>query len=181
MPTEGIRARIARLLGIEAGPKVGISFVVRTTCAAIASLLVAQHLHIATAIWAVVSAVVVILPEVRASVSSAMLRVTANLVGAAAGIAVDALGLDPTPSLALGFVGAAGICRLFGIDVAARTACVAVVIVLFKDPSGVRESSATRVALVALGCAVALVVTLIATAIDRVVARLTRRAPEAEP
>jgi uncharacterized membrane protein YccC len=174
---ESIMSRIARSLGLQAGPQVGVSFAVRTTCAAVASLLLSECLHLAAPIWAVVSAVVVILPEVRASVSSAALRVVANLVGAGAGLAVSLLRLPPVPSLVLGLVAAAGLNRLLGVDAAARTASVAVVIVLLEDPYDVRVTSETRVALVVLGCMVALAVTVIVAGMEAGIARIAQRRP----
>src|SRR6185312_2650201 len=101
-----------------------------------------------------------ILPEVRASISSAALRVVANLTGAGTGVVIGLLGLPPLPSLAVGLPATALLCRLIAVDSAARTACVALVVVLLKDPLDVRVTSATRVRLVVLGCAVALAVTL---------------------
>ncbi len=175
MTAESIRSRIARVLGPQPGPQVGVSFAVRTTCAAVVSLLLSERLHIAMPIWAVVSAVVVIQPEVRASISSAALRVIANLVGAGTGLVVSLLGLALSPSLVLGLVAGAGLSRLLGVDGAARTASVAVVIVLLKDPYDVRVTSETRVALVVLGCVVALAVTVIAAAMEAGIARLAQR------
>jgi uncharacterized membrane protein YgaE (UPF0421/DUF939 family) len=128
-------------------------------------------LHLAEPIWAVVSAVVVILPEVRGSMASASLRVIANLVGAGVGLLVSFLGWPSLPSLALGLPTTALSCRIIGVDTAARTASVALVIVLLKDPLGVRSSSEARVGLVMLGCAVALLVTALLSAIEKGIAR----------
>jgi uncharacterized membrane protein YgaE (UPF0421/DUF939 family) len=175
MSGESLRARAARLLALPPGTRVGVSYVLRTTCAAVASLWLSRALHIANPIWAVVSSVVVILPEVQASVSSALLRTIANLVGAAAGLAISFLHLPPTASLIAGLLTVALLCRLIGIDAAARTASVAVIIVLLKDPYGVRTSSESRVALVMLGCGVALAVTVLATQIERAIGFLRGR------
>jgi uncharacterized membrane protein YgaE (UPF0421/DUF939 family) len=166
-----LRARFTTLLGIQPGAPVGVSFAVRTTCSALVALLLCRRLHLVEPIWAVVSAVVVILPEVRGSVSSALLRVIANLVGAGIGLLVSLLGLPSLPSLALGLPATALACRVLGIDAAARTASVALVIVLLKDPLDVRLSSEARVGLVIVGCAVALVVTVLSAAMEKAIAR----------
>jgi hypothetical protein len=76
------RTRFAEMLGART-MRIGPSYVARITVAAGACLAVARLLHIANPIWAVVSAVVVIFPEVKNSVSSAALRVVANFIGAA--------------------------------------------------------------------------------------------------
>jgi uncharacterized membrane protein YccC len=178
MSGDGLRARAARLLALPPGTRVGVSYALRTTCAAVASLCLSRLIHIANPIWAVVSSVVVILPEVQASVSSALLRVIANLVGAAAGLTISLLHLPAIPSLIAGLLTVALLCRLIGIDAAARTASVAVIIVLLKDPSGVRVSSESRVVLVMLGCGVALAVTVLAAQIERVIQKLRARGPQ---
>jgi uncharacterized membrane protein YgaE (UPF0421/DUF939 family) len=174
MSGEDPRSRFATLLGIQPGARVGVSFAARTTCSAVVTLLLCERLHLLDPIWAVVSAVVVILPEVRASVSSAFLRVIANLVGAGVGLSVSFLGWPSLPSLALGLPVTALGCRITGIDAAARTASVALVIVLLKDPSDVRLSSEARVGLVVVGCSVALVVTVLSSAIEKALARRAR-------
>jgi uncharacterized membrane protein YgaE (UPF0421/DUF939 family) len=174
----GLRARFNRLLGPPPTAPIGLGYALRTTSAALASLAISHLLRIANPIWAVVSAVVVILPEVHASVKSAALRVTANAVGAGVGLTVGALAW-PTPiSLAVGLGAVAGLCRLMGIDAAARAASVAVVIVLLRDPRGVLGSSETRVLLVLLGCAVALAVTVAGAGIERAL-DVARRRPRA--
>lgn len=173
--SRGVRGRLAALLGVQSGSRIGPSYVLRTTSAAIASLLVCRLLHIANPIWAIVSSVVVILPEHSASIASAALRATANLAGAGVGVAIGALSLPQIPSLLVGLVLIAGVCRLLAIDAAARTASVAVVIVLLKDPRGVLGSSELRVVLVLLGCAIALVVTIAAAWIERALTRALER------
>jgi uncharacterized membrane protein YgaE (UPF0421/DUF939 family) len=178
MSADDPRSRLERLLGAPASPRVGPSFVVRTAGAALATLLLCQWLRLESPIWAVVSAVVVILPEVQASVSSAALRVVANLIGAGTGLLISQLGLPSLPSLPTGLLAAALACRIAGVDAAARTACVAVVIVLLKDPVHVRVSSEARVWLVVIGCAVALSVTVVVSQVEQAVGR--RRGADAE-
>jgi uncharacterized membrane protein YgaE (UPF0421/DUF939 family) len=172
---EDWRARFARRLGAQAGARIGASYIVRVTVAAIASLEVTRALGIANPIWAVVSAIVVIMPEVTASAATAGLRVIANLIGAGTGIGIAALDLPMIPSLVAGLVAVAGLCRLVGLDAAARTAGVALVIVLLRDSHGVLGSSEVRVLLVVLGCAVALVVTLAIGQLESALAAWRRR------
>src|SRR5262249_48930613 len=126
-------------------------------------------------IWAVVSAVVVILPEPHASVKSAALRVIANLVGASTGAALAAFHLPTTASLVVGLLLVAGLCRLLGIDAAARSASVALIIVSLRQSGGVWVSSETRVALVMLGCLTAFAVTLMAAFLERQLDHYLRR------
>jgi uncharacterized membrane protein YgaE (UPF0421/DUF939 family) len=161
------RDRASTLLGARTTGTIGPSYALRTTCAAMASLLVARLLHVENPVWAIVSSVVVILPGHRASVTSAALRVIANMVGAAAGIGIAAIGLPSPAAIALGLLLVSALCRLLAIDGAARSASVSLIIVLLRDPTGVIGSSEVRVLQVMLGCAVAFVVTLAAAAIER--------------
>ena len=84
--------------------------------------------------------------------------------------------LPSVPSLIMGLVAVAGLCRLVGLDGAARSACVALVIVLLRDHSGatVLGSSETRVVLVMLGCLIALIATVVAAQIERLSAMRRR-------
>jgi uncharacterized membrane protein YgaE (UPF0421/DUF939 family) len=171
------RTRLTRALGAQAGTRIGASYVIRTTLAATASLVVSRMLHIANPIWAVVSSVVVIMPEVHTSVASAAWRVVANLIGAGVGVGIALLALPSIPSLVMGLLVVAALCRLTGLDGAARSASVALVIVLLREHTAqtVLGSSETRVVLVLLGCVVALVVTIVAAQLERALGALTRR------
>jgi uncharacterized membrane protein YccC len=162
-----LKDRLPELLRAPSEPRVGLGYALRTTTAAVLSVLLCRQLGIENPIWAVVSSVVVILPEVHASVSSAALRVIANLVGVTVGVAIDVCALPTIPSLILGLLAVAGACRLLRIDATARTAGVAVVIVLLRMPGAALGSSETRVVLVLLGCIIGLVVTIVAARIER--------------
>jgi uncharacterized membrane protein YgaE (UPF0421/DUF939 family) len=166
---------MATLRGPESGRRIGPSYALRTMFAAVISLVVSRWLHIGTPIWAVVSAVVVIVPEHHASVANAALRVVANLVGAGIGLAVGIVGLPSIPSLLIGLPIVAGLCRLFGLDAAVRSASVSVIIVLLRDPHGVLGSSESRVVQVLLGCLIALAISIVAARIERVPHRAAMR------
>jgi uncharacterized membrane protein YccC len=162
-----LRDRWSKRLGAQSSGQIGLSYALRTTCAALASLFVCRALGIAP-IWAMVSSVVVILPSHKASVASAALRVIANLVGAAVGIAIAALGLPAVAALVLGLLLVAALCRLLAIDGAARSASVGFLIVSLRgEPASVIGTSEIRILQVALGCAIAFVITLIAARIER--------------
>jgi len=144
----GWRARLASMLAASPDARIGLSYAVRTTLAALASLVLCRALHIVNPVWAIVSAVVTILPEQKASIGLAAVRVVANLVGAAVGVAVGFLPLPEPLLLAIGLVAVALCCRVLNIDATARTASVTVVIVLNVDAHGRFGSSETRVMLV---------------------------------
>jgi uncharacterized membrane protein YgaE (UPF0421/DUF939 family) len=159
------RDRFAALLGAQQGARIDASYVIRLTLAATAARELTHALGIAEPIWAIVSAIVVIFPEVKASVASAALRVVANLIGAGVGIAIAELGVPGLPALLVGLVAVAGLCRAAGLDGASRTATSALVIVLLRGGGDATVvSSEVRVGLVVMGCACALAVTI---AVDR--------------
>ena len=179
MPEEDWRARFARLLGAQAGGRIGPSYVARVVVAAIASLLIARAFDVTVPIWAVVSAIVVIMPELTTSMSAAGLRVVANLIGAGAGIAIAQLDLPSIAALVLGLVVVAGACRTArarrrGAHGRRRA----------RDRAAARPPRrgrlvGDRVLLVMLGCGVALVVTAIAVGIARLASawRTSRSSP----
>lgn len=166
----GVRARrdaLSAFLGARAAGRIGKRYALRALSAAMLALLLGRLLHLESSLWAVVSAVVVIMPTNDASVTSALLRVIANVVGAGAGAAIAALHLGVPAGLAAGILLVSALCSLLAIDGAVRSANVALVIVLVRNPDSVMGSSEVRVAQVLLGCACALAVTIVAAAIER--------------
>jgi uncharacterized membrane protein YgaE (UPF0421/DUF939 family) len=162
-----LQSRIATLLG-PPGPRIGVSYALRVACAAAVSMLAARLLQEQMGLWAVVSAVVVIQPDVRASLSAAALRVVANIVGASVGVAMGLLlGAHPFPAIVLAVVLVAGLCRALGLDAAARSANVSAAIVLLRGSEHLVGSLETRVLGVLAGCAIALAVTAAAVALER--------------
>jgi uncharacterized membrane protein YgaE (UPF0421/DUF939 family) len=167
--------RFAALIGAQAGPPIGASYALRTASSAAIAFGAHRVLGPQVGLWAVVSAVVVIQPEVHASVGSAALRVVANVVGAGVGATAGAvLGAHPVAALCSGMVAVAILCRALRIDAAARSASVTVAIVLLRGPESVLGSSEMRVLGVLAGCAVALAVTVAAARIERLFARWSR-------
>jgi uncharacterized membrane protein YgaE (UPF0421/DUF939 family) len=152
------RSLLARLLRTDPGPPVGPIYAAMTASSAVVALTLSHALGI-YALWAVVSATVVIQPDVRASISATSLRAVANVLGAGVGALLSMPHWsEPVPGLVLGLFLVAFACRMLGIDAASRSASVAVVIVLLRSPDAL-DTSRTRVEGVLLGCAVALVVT----------------------
>jgi uncharacterized membrane protein YgaE (UPF0421/DUF939 family) len=152
------RSRLARWIGTDPGPPVGPIYALATATSAIVALFLSEALGIYS-IWAVVSATVVIQPDVTASVRATALRVVANVLGAGTGAALALLPWSqPIPAVVAGLFFVAFACRQLGIDIASRSASVALVIVLLRS-GDVLDTSRTRVLGVLLGCAVSLVVT----------------------
>src|SRR5260370_42213134 len=87
----GFRRRLDELLAAQPSLPIGLSYAIRTASAGALALLSYRLLGAQAGIWAVVSAVVVIQPDHRASVAAAALRVVANIVGAGVGLLVGEL------------------------------------------------------------------------------------------
>lgn len=164
---DDLRSKARALLG-PPGPQIGASYIARVAAAAAASMLVSRLLATQMGLWAVVSALVVIQPDVHASFGAAALRAVANVVGASVGAAIGALlGAHPLPAIVLGVVAVALLCRALGLDAAARSGNVSAAIVLLRGGGHLLGSVETRVFGVFAGCGIALVVTAAAVLIDR--------------
>jgi uncharacterized membrane protein YgaE (UPF0421/DUF939 family) len=175
-PSSPVPGRLARLLGTDPGPPVGPIYAVTTATSALVALFLSDALGIYS-LWAVVSATVVIQPDVKASVSATSLRGVANLIGAGTGALLALLPWNqPVLTLVAGLFFVAFACRMLGIDAASRSASVALVIVLLRSAQ-VLDTSRTRVLGVLLGCAVALVVTGVVAIIQARFATITGRGP----
>jgi uncharacterized membrane protein YgaE (UPF0421/DUF939 family) len=112
--------------------------------------------------WAIISAIVVLQPELQQSLAASLSRVAANLVGALAGLAVAATAGVSVPSVLGAVVVTAVACGVLRLDVALRTACVAAIIVMTTQahPGHVVLSGAERFLSTTVGCAVAVVIQL---------------------
>jgi len=166
--TGSVFRRFKELLASTAAPPIGPSYAIRAAASAALARLAYQVLGAQAGIWAVVSAVVVIQPDHRASVAAAALRVVANLVGAVVGLGVSlVLGTHQLIALVVGLFIVAFLCRKLRLDAAARTASVSLAIVLLRVPGGVLGSSELRLLGVLAGCAIALLVTVAAAQVEQ--------------
>jgi uncharacterized membrane protein YgaE (UPF0421/DUF939 family) len=165
--THGLH-RVTSFLAPDPAPKVGTSYAIRTAGVAAIAFVLYRFVDAHVGTWAAVSAIVVIQPDNRASISNAFLRVVANLLGVGVGVATGALfGDQLLLALVTSMLVVAGLCRWLALDVAARSACAAVAIVLLVDPADITGSSELRVIGVVCGCAIALVVTIATTLATR--------------
>jgi uncharacterized membrane protein YgaE (UPF0421/DUF939 family) len=127
--------------------------------------------------WAMVSAFLVLQPEFSQSLSIALTRVAANLIGAAIGLAVGgALGVGMAQLIAA-IILSSIVCGLLRLDAALRTACVAIVIVMNANRTSIVASGADRFASVTIGC---LTGVLLQLATQRLTRRFRQQPPVAE-
>lgn len=121
--------------------------------------------------WAIVSAILVLIPDLKQTVSTALARVSANMVGALVGLGVVKL-LGEGPAQVTGAVVLVSyVCHLLRLDLGLRTACVSVVIVMMTHPHQVEVTSLERFVSVISGCAVGVGCQLTALAVQKRMAR----------
>jgi uncharacterized membrane protein YgaE (UPF0421/DUF939 family) len=113
--------------------------------------------HKPGAIWALVSAVIVLRPGFEDSLRASEVRVAANVVGALVGVVVGmALGSGATP-IAVALAVVVVICHWPPLANGVRSACAGVVIVMMHEGS-ITHMGLERLAAVLVGCLSALVV-----------------------
>jgi uncharacterized membrane protein YgaE (UPF0421/DUF939 family) len=130
----------------------------------------------AGAIWALVSAVIVLRPGFEDSLKASQARIGANLVGALVGVAVGlTLGSGPM-AVALALFLVILLCFRKPLRTAVRSACAGVVIVMMHEGS-IRESGIERFLAVVVGCLIALAVGFVG---DRLFQKIRTRFPHSE-
>ncbi|MBX3390106.1 MAG: FUSC family protein [Phycisphaeraceae bacterium] len=105
--------------------------------------------------WAIISAIIVLQPEVNESLRAAVVRILANIVGAMIGMIVGVTlgmgGWQVILSLSLVIL----TCELLRLDLGLRSACIAVIIILMFDDASVEHSAMERCIATITGCALA--------------------------
>lgn len=114
-----------------------------------------------SAIWALISIVLVISPDDTEATKIAFDRTKSNFIGSATGILFYFTNLPQMWSMLLGVITSVAICRLFNILSVARTAMVAMIIVVVHEHQLKSYVAALdRFACVTIGCLIGLIVTL---------------------
>jgi len=108
------------------------------------------------------SVLLVLAPDSKDSYKLAITRIKANLVAAGAGLLLSPFYEPGIMWICIGVVLAIILCYAFGIEAGARSASVAVIIILMHD-EGHRwwEAAASRASGVLLGCLIGLIITYV--------------------
>jgi uncharacterized membrane protein YgaE (UPF0421/DUF939 family) len=130
--------------------------------------------HLSGAMWAVVSAVLVLQPAFDQSFSTALIRVVANLFGAALGSLITVSHGHSTEDICIALAVVIIIGERLRLDKGLRSACASVVIVMMSAESSPLHRGLERASSVAIGCAVALILQLF---MQPIVSRLDRVFP----
>jgi uncharacterized membrane protein YgaE (UPF0421/DUF939 family) len=122
--------------------------------------------------WAAVSAVLVLQPGFRRSLSASGIRVIANLLGVGIGELVAMVIADRTAAVCVSLILIILLCEVARLDAGVRSACASVLIVsIGSDPLLAR--GVERATAVCAGCGVALMLQLVMHPIMRSLAQVT--------
>jgi uncharacterized membrane protein YgaE (UPF0421/DUF939 family) len=122
--------------------------------------------------WALVSAILVLQPGLEQSLTTAMVRIAANIVGASIGLIIGTYLSIDVPQIFLAIVVVVFICEIFRLDLGLRSACVSVIIVMTNASTGeikITTSTLERCIAVIVGCLTAVLLQLL---LERLLARL---------
>ena len=134
-----------------------------------------QQFQLGSAMWAVVSAVLVLQPGLEQSYGASATRFASNLIGALTGAMVDKLHGHTAADVMVALALVVGCCELLRLDQGLRSACASAAIVMMSvNGAVVANATERRVMAVVIGCSTALVVRVAA---ERIEALLRIRRP----
>jgi uncharacterized membrane protein YgaE (UPF0421/DUF939 family) len=112
--------------------------------------------------WCLLSTLLVLAPDTKDSYKLAITRIKANVIGAAVGLLILTVYTPGIVWVVIGVVVAITLCYVLSIEIAARSAAVAVIIILMHDEMHhMWEVAIDRALGVLLGCAIGMVITFI--------------------
>ena len=141
-------------------------------CTAIV-MYVYDRFDLGSAMWAVVSAVLVLQPGLEQSYGASATRFVSNLIGALTGAVVDRVHGHGAVDVMVALVLVVAFCELLRLDQGLRSACASVIIVMMGGTL-VAHATERRVLAVVIGCITALVVRIAAERILRHLPGTTR-------
>lgn len=111
--------------------------------------------------WTLLSILLVISPEAKDAKKLSIERVKANLIGALSGFVAVFIPLDMYFKISAGIILAAVLCKVFNLLNVARTAVVAIIIILIEKPDDGFMAPIERFLSVLAGCLIGLLITVI--------------------
>ena len=106
----------------------------------------ARWAHLSS-LWAIVSAILVLQPDRRATQRNTQVRFVATLIGGAASVGVVALGLRGIPAFAVALVLTCSVCAALALEEGLRPACVATAVLLIRPDAPATQAEELRFAL----------------------------------
>jgi len=118
--------------------------------------------------WCLLSTLLVLAPDTKDSYKLAITRIKANLIGAAVGLLILTIYTPGVLWVIIGVVIAIILSYVLNIEIAARSAAVAVIIILMHDETHhMWEVAIDRASGVLLGCAIGMAITFIFHQIEK--------------
>jgi len=111
--------------------------------------------------WAIMSACLALQPGLVQSIGASLVRIAANVVGAIIGLAVGSLLGVGGWQLIVALVAVVFACQLLRLDLALRSACVTVIIILTFNHGNVLLTGLERSSAVIIGCSLAVIVQMV--------------------
>jgi uncharacterized membrane protein YgaE (UPF0421/DUF939 family) len=112
--------------------------------------------------WCLISVMLVLSPDGRDSLTLAVTRIKANLVGATVGVAFLLLGVPNMWMIALALVVTLAICYLLKLDAGIRSALAATIIIMMHETGKhFWDTAIERIIAVLTGCVLGLLITFI--------------------
>src|SRR5678816_1581143 len=118
----------------------------RLVFTAVVAGLLAAWLHL-SALWAIVSAILVLQPDPVATRRNSLVRFAATAIGGAASVGVVALGLEGTAAFLVALLVTCTCCAALGLQEGLRPACVCTAVLLIRPDGPVEQSDALRFAI----------------------------------
>jgi len=121
-----------------------------------------ERFQLGGSMWAVVSAVLVLQPDLKRSYGASATRFVANLIGALTGAVVDKVHGHGLVDVMVALVLVVAFCELLRLDQGLCSACASTAIVMMSvNGAVVAHATERRVLSVLIGCSVALVVRIL--------------------
>lgn len=118
----------------------------RLVFAAVVAGLLARWLHL-SALWAIISAILVLQPDPVATRRNSLTRFVATAIGGAASVGTVALGLQGIPAFLLALVVTCTVCAALQLEEGLRPACVCTAVLLIRPEPHVAQADELRFAL----------------------------------
>ena len=122
------------------------SYEARLFAAALLAALVARWAHL-SALWAIISAILVMQPDPVETRRNSVMRFVATVIGGVASVGVVMFGLQGLPAFLLALAVTWTVCSALGLEEGLRPACVCTAVLLIRPESHVAEAEELRFAL----------------------------------
>ena len=123
---------------------------------------IASLIHFTDIGWCLISVILVLSPDAKDSVSLAVTRIKANIVGAGVGVLCMLISQPNMWMISVALVITLSLCYLFKLDAGIRSALAAtIIIMLHEEGRHLWDAAIERIISVLAGCLLALIITFL--------------------